>query len=94
MCCLNVLGREVWDWVKTGGDGKFSPNSPQKGCDHVTECVHRRSNVVIVVVVVVITIVLMSIDYVHWSLFIYYLSFTAYDFLFIVHHPLFIIHHF
>ena len=31
----------------------FKPPSPQKGCDHVTECVHRRNDEVIVAVVVV-----------------------------------------
>ena len=32
----------------------FWPNSPQKGCDHVTQCVHCRCDGVIVVVVVVV----------------------------------------
>ena len=32
----------------------FKPHSPQKGCDHVTECVDRPRDVVIVVVVVVV----------------------------------------
>ena len=35
----------------------FKPHSPQKGCDHVTECVDRPCNVVIVVVVVVVVVV-------------------------------------
>ena len=40
----------------------FKPHSPQKGCDHVTECVHRRSSEVIVVVVVaVVAVVLVCI---------------------------------
>ena len=39
--------------MKTSGDGMFKPQSPLKGCDHVTECVDRPRDVVIVVVVAI-----------------------------------------
>ena len=32
------------------------------GCDHVTQCVHRRCNVVIVVVVVVVVVVAVVVE--------------------------------
>ena len=35
----------------------FKPHSPQKGCDHVTECVDRPCSTVIIVIVVIVIII-------------------------------------
>ena len=41
----------------------FKPQSPLKGCDHVTECVDRPRDVVIVVVAVVVVFSLFFEDF-------------------------------
>ena len=42
--------------------GCSSPAPPKKGNDHVSKCVHRRCNEVIVVVVVVVVVVVDDIN--------------------------------